>query len=66
MKIGFAGMSHLGVVTSTATAAKGFDVVAYGEPATISEPGLPELLAKHPIRHVADAAARARTPKASA
>jgi UDPglucose 6-dehydrogenase len=50
MTIGFAGMSHLGIVTSAATAAKGFDVVAYGEPATISEPGLPALLAANQSR----------------
>jgi UDPglucose 6-dehydrogenase len=43
--IGFAGMSHLGIVTSAATAAKGFDVMTYGEPVAISEPGLSELLA---------------------
>ena len=28
-KIGFAGMSHLGLVSSIATAAKGFNVVSY-------------------------------------
>ncbi len=50
MKIGFAGMSHLGIVTSAATAAKGFDVVIYGTPAMISEPGLPELLAVNQSR----------------
>ena len=27
--IGFAGLSHLGIVSSTAAAAKGFDVLAY-------------------------------------
>ena len=53
--IGFAGLSHLGIVSSAAAAAKGFDVVAYdrdsalceamskGRP-PIVEPGLPELL----------------------
>ena len=50
MKIGFAGMSHLGLVTSIATAAKGFEVMAYGEPITVSEPGLPELLAANQSR----------------
>ena len=44
MKIGFAGMSHLGIVSSAAAAAKGFDVLTFGEPIAISEPGLPELL----------------------
>jgi UDPglucose 6-dehydrogenase len=57
--IGFAGMSHLGVVTSAATAAKGFDVLAYGEPAEVSEPGLPELLVanRSRIRYTKDAGA---------
>jgi UDPglucose 6-dehydrogenase len=53
--IGFAGLSHLGVVWSTAAAARGFDVVAY-DPSPelvadlrrgrlpVHEPGLPELL----------------------
>src|SRR5262245_2490517 len=39
-------MSHLGIVTSAAAAAKGFEVLTYGEPTAISEPGLPELLAR--------------------
>jgi UDPglucose 6-dehydrogenase len=54
--IGFAGLSHLGIVSSAAAAAKGFDVVAYDRDPTlcegmaarrppIVEPGLPELLA---------------------
>jgi UDPglucose 6-dehydrogenase len=53
--IGFAGLSHLGIVSSAAAAAKGFDVVAYDADAAlcaalvegrppIVEPGLPELL----------------------
>jgi UDPglucose 6-dehydrogenase len=53
--IGFAGLSHLGVVSSLAAAAKGFDVVAYDpNPEQVAalqegrlpvhEPGLPELL----------------------
>ena len=29
--IGFAGLSHLGLVSAIATAAKGLDVIAYGE-----------------------------------
>ncbi len=53
--IGFAGLSHLGIITSTAIASKGFDVIAFdgrteltqalsaGQP-PILEPGLPELL----------------------
>ncbi len=54
-KIGFAGLSHLGIVSSIATASKGFEVIAYdqrsdlcGELALdrlpVLEPGLPELL----------------------
>ena len=31
MKIGFAGLSHLGIITSIASAAKGCNVVAYGD-----------------------------------
>ena len=31
MKIGFAGMSHLGIVTSAAAAAKGFDFTTLGQ-----------------------------------
>ena len=53
--IGFAGLSHLGIVSSAAAAAKGFDVVAYDADAAlcsalgearppIVEPGLPDLL----------------------
>jgi UDPglucose 6-dehydrogenase len=60
-RIGFAGLSHLGVVSSIATAARGFDVVAY-DPASslietlsrgelpVHEPDLPELLQKHSSR----------------
>lgn len=55
MRIGFVGLSHLGIVSSACAAAKGFDVVAYDPDAQrcealsrgllpISEPGLPELL----------------------
>ena len=52
MKIGFAGMSHLGIVSSAAAAAKGFDVLTFGEPIAISEPGLPELLKSPRLRSV--------------
>lgn len=54
MTIGFAGLSHLGIVSSAAAASKGFDVVGYDPDAAlcerlgrgelpIAEPGLPEL-----------------------
>ena len=60
--IGFAGLSHLGIVSSVAYASKGFEVVAYDENPTlcdnlnnqyleILEPGLPELL-KASLSHV--------------
>lgn len=53
--IGFAGLSHLGIVSSAAAAAKGFDVAGYDADASacaaltdakppVVEPGLPELL----------------------
>ena len=56
MRIGFAGLSHLGIVSSVCAASKGFEVVAYDPDARrcervgqgvlpIVEPGLPELLA---------------------
>ncbi len=56
--IGFAGLSHLGVVSSVATAARGLDVLAYDPRATlcedlgqgrfpILEPGLAEAFAAH-------------------
>lgn len=59
--IGFAGLSHLGLVSSIAAASKGFDVVGYDERAAlcdelrdgrlpVHEPGLPELLAEHRAR----------------
>ncbi|MBI4356161.1 MAG: UDP-glucose/GDP-mannose dehydrogenase family protein [Candidatus Omnitrophica bacterium] len=59
--IGIAGLSHLGIVTSAATAAQGFDVVAYDADAErcaslargrlpVVEPGLAELLAAHRAR----------------
>jgi UDPglucose 6-dehydrogenase len=61
MKIGFIGLSHLGLNYSLATAAKGFDVVAYdpdhaltaqcaaGE-FSLDEPGYKELFAQHRAR----------------
>ena len=59
--IGFAGLSHLGIVSSIATASKGWDVVAYDPDASLceglaegrlplSEPGLGELLAANRSR----------------
>src|SRR5437867_4291743 len=53
--IGYAGLSHLGIVSSLAAAAKGFEVVAYDPKAALGaelsagrlpffEPGLSELL----------------------
>lgn len=67
--IGFVGLSHLGLNYSLATAAKGFDVVAYDPDATlaarcaagdfpIEEPGFKELFAAHRgrLRYTADAA----------
>ena len=67
--IGFAGLSHLGIVSSIAAAAKGVDVIAYdpdpllcerltrGE-LPVLEPGLPELLAasRSRLRWTADPA----------
>jgi UDP-glucose 6-dehydrogenase len=59
--IGFVGLSHLGLVYSLASAARGFEVVAY-EPDPdrgrqlsegnfpIEEPGLRELFAEHRAR----------------
>jgi UDPglucose 6-dehydrogenase len=59
--IGFAGLSHLGIVSSVAAASKGFEVVAYdADPALVRgleegrlpvvEPQLPELVAEHRSR----------------
>ncbi len=56
IKVGFAGMTHLGLVSAAAAASRGFHVVAYdGDEAAIAalnshklpvvEPGLPELIA---------------------
>jgi UDPglucose 6-dehydrogenase len=53
--IGFAGMTHLGLLSAAAATGAGFDVVAFGESAVVAaiargelpvlEPGLPELIA---------------------
>jgi UDPglucose 6-dehydrogenase len=59
--IGFAGLSHLGLNYSLATAAKGFDVIAYDPDSTlttrcaagefpIEEPGFGELFGQHRTR----------------
>jgi UDPglucose 6-dehydrogenase len=71
--VGFAGMTHLGINSAAATAARGFEVVGYdGDPAVIGqlrarqlpvvEPGLPELIDEHAARlsFTADAAALRR------
>jgi UDPglucose 6-dehydrogenase len=70
--IGFVGLSHLGIVSSIAAAAKGFTIVAYDPNAALCdalqtsrlplfEPKLEELLgsARERIRFVADASALA-------
>lgn len=58
MRVGFAGMTHLGVNSAAAALARGFQVTGYdadgdliaglrrGEP-NVAEPGLPEILRKH-------------------
>lgn len=50
--IGFAGMTHLGLNSAAAAAARGFEVVAYhpGERPTIVEPGLDECLRENARR----------------
>jgi UDPglucose 6-dehydrogenase len=50
--IGFAGMTHLGLNSAAAAAARGFEVVGYhpGKRPTIVEPGLDEALRKHAKR----------------
>jgi UDPglucose 6-dehydrogenase len=71
--IGFVGLSHLGLNYSLATAAKGFDVVAYDPDAAltarcaagkfpIDEPGFSELFAQHRERilYTSDETALAR------
>lgn len=68
--IGFAGLSHLGIVSSIAVASKGFEVIAYDPTAALCEelsngnlpvfePDLAELLAtsRSRIRFIADPAA---------
>lgn len=61
VKVGFAGMSHLGLVSALAAASKGHAVVGFDGNATlcadltagrlpVHEPGLPELLAEHRAR----------------
>lgn len=70
--IGFAGLSHLGLVSAVAAASKGFDVVGYDEQASlvaalsagqlpVHEPGLADLLAEHRsrLRFAADPSALA-------
>ena len=59
--IGFAGLTHLGLNSAVASAARGFDVVGYEDDAElveqlktgtphVSEPQLPELMHKHGAR----------------
>ena len=68
--IGFAGLSHLGIISSIATASKGFEVIAYDqrpdlcgdlalERLSVLEPDLPELLSanKARLRFTSDPAA---------
>ena len=47
--VGFAGMTHLGLNSAAAAAARGFDVVAYhpGNRPAVVEPGLDECLQQH-------------------
>ncbi|PYM80615.1 MAG: GDP-mannose dehydrogenase [Candidatus Rokuibacteriota bacterium] len=58
MRVGFAGLTHLGLVSAAAAADRGFDVVGFDADAAqverlqrqelpVTEPGLPELLGKH-------------------
>lgn len=60
-RVGFAGMTHLGLVSATGTAAKGFDVVCYdSNPALVAdlragrlpvlEPGLDDMVAANGAR----------------
>ena len=63
MRVGFAGMTHLGVNSAAAALARGFEVTGYdanadaiaglrrGEPG-IAEPGLPEVLREHAARAI--------------
>jgi len=59
--LGFAGMTHLGLVSGICAAEKGFKVICFDPDSTrvtpltrgeipVSEPGLPELLAKNKER----------------
>ena len=68
--VGFAGLSHLGIVSSVAAAAKGFEVVAYDSDAAlcgqlraaqppIVEPELNNLIAQHTERLVFESSAKA-------
>jgi UDPglucose 6-dehydrogenase len=70
MLVGFAGMTHLGIVSAAAAAGRGFDVIGYDADAAlidaltagrlpIVEPGLGELLAKS-SSHIEFAAVPAR------
>ena len=67
--IGFAGMSHLGLVSATAAAERGFSVIAFDtDPSQVAsleagalpvvEPGLPELLARNRARVTFTSAAK--------
>jgi len=73
--VGFAGLSHLGIVYSTASAARGFDVLAFdARPGLaescaagrfpVSEPGLEEAWSEHRarLRYTASAADLASCP----
>ncbi len=64
--IGFAGLTHLGLISAVAAAAKGFRVIAFDADAALvedlkagrlplSEPGLPELLGANTLVFTADA-----------
>jgi UDPglucose 6-dehydrogenase len=65
MKVGFAGMTHLGVNSAAGALARGFDVVGYdadhtvieklraGQPPVV-EPGLEEALRKHAATYTSD------------
>jgi UDPglucose 6-dehydrogenase len=68
--IGFAGLSHLGIVSSVAAAAKGFEVIAYDSDAVVCEqlraaqppvvePELNDLMSRHAERLVFDSSANA-------
>ena len=63
--IGFAGLTHLGLISAVAAADKGFSVVAFDASSTqvedlkagrlpVSEPGLPKLLAANTLAFTAD------------